>query len=167
MFQLTSLPLTCATISLAFLTGAAQAEINLPAATDRPILTIQMGDDLIELDRAGLATLPQTQIETTTIWTEGDQTFDGVRVTSLLDALGVDDGTLTLIAANLYQIEIPVDHFTDDGAILAMDRNGKPMSLRDKGPLWLVYDYDADEKFRTEVIYSNSIWQLERIEIGD
>jgi len=37
--------------------------------------------------------------------------------------------------------------------------------LREKGPLWVIYPYDSDAKFRTEVIYSRSIWQLDRLAI--
>lgn len=49
------------------------------------------------------------------------------------------------------------------GLILAYLLDGQPMSVRDKGPLWLVYPYDASPAFRSEVIYSRSIWQLDRI----
>jgi len=31
----------------------------------------------------------------------------------------------------------------------------------------MVYPYDADPRFRTEITYANSIWQLDRIEISD
>ena len=41
------------------------------------------------------------------------------------------------------------------------------MSIRDKGPLWVVYPYDSSADYRTEVIYSRSIWQLDRIEVVD
>jgi hypothetical protein len=43
--------------------------------------------------------------------------------------------------------------------------NGAEMSIRDKGPLWIVYPYDASDDFRSEVVYSRSIWQLDRIEV--
>ena len=39
------------------------------------------------------------------------------------------------------------------------------MTLRDKGPLWLVYPYDADTAYQSEVIYARSVWQLDRIEV--
>ena len=42
-------------------------------------------------------------------------------------------------------------------------RNGEPMSVRDKGPLWVVYNFDSNPEFQTEVMYSRSIWQLDRI----
>ncbi|MEC8574513.1 MAG: oxidoreductase, partial [Pseudomonadota bacterium] len=39
------------------------------------------------------------------------------------------------------------------------------MSLRDKGPLWIVYPFDSDPAYQTEAIYSRSIWQLEEITV--
>jgi hypothetical protein len=43
--------------------------------------------------------------------------------------------------------------------------DGNAMSVRDKGPLWVIYPYDSDAAYRTEVIYSRSIWQLDRLEV--
>jgi hypothetical protein len=37
------------------------------------------------------------------------------------------------------------------------------MSLREKGPLWVIYPYDSDPAYRTEETYSRSIWQLNRL----
>jgi hypothetical protein len=39
------------------------------------------------------------------------------------------------------------------------------MTVRDKGPLWIVYPYDAKPEYRQELIYSRSIWQLDHIEV--
>ena len=38
------------------------------------------------------------------------------------------------------------------------------MSRRDKGPLWVIYPYHDNIDYRSETIYSRSIWQLDRIE---
>lgn len=38
------------------------------------------------------------------------------------------------------------------------------MSVRDKGPLWVIYPYDSDPALQSEVTYARSIWQLVRIE---
>ncbi len=39
------------------------------------------------------------------------------------------------------------------------------MSVREKGPLWIVYPYSSSPEFQNEVIYSRSIWQLNRITV--
>lgn len=119
-----------------------------------------------ELTRARLDDMPQTGFVTTTIWTQGPQAFRGVTLRDMLVSLGEEAQRVTLVAANGYQVERPTEEMMPDGALLSYERNGAAMSLRDKGPVWLVYDYDSDADYRTEVIYANSIWQLDRIELA-
>ena len=49
--------------------------------------------------------------------------------------------------------------------MIAYERNGAVMSVRDKGPLWIVYPYDSNPDYQTEEIYARSIWQLEKITV--
>ena len=112
-----------------------------------------------------LEALGAENFETTTIWTEGVQSFTGVPLNTLLDALGAEGETLRAIALNDYAVEIPASDAEDGGPIVAYLQNGAPMSVREKGPLWIVYPYDARTDYQTEQIYSRSIWQLVSIEI--
>lgn len=135
------------------------------ASHDPVILTVEGLDGDTEFSLAELEALGAETLSTTTIWSDGVQEFEGVSLLTLLKHLGVTDGTLVAKAINDYQIEVPVSDAVEDGPILAFRRNGAPMPVRDKGPLWLVYPYDQNPDYRSEVIYSRSIWQLERIEI--
>ena len=127
-------------------------------------VTVKNTPNGAEFDLALLRQFEPTRIETTTIWTEGVQVFEGVSLATLVDALGVQGETLRATAINDYAVEIPLSDAEQGGPILAYLLNGKKMSVRDKGPLWLIYPYDKESKFRTEVIYSRSIWQLNRLE---
>ncbi len=113
-----------------------------------------------------LDALPQASFETTTLWTNGTQRFEGVWLATLLEAIGVIDGEITLRAINDYAVTARAETFEEGGALLAYRRNGQPMSTRDKGPYWLVWNYDANPDFRTQQIYSLSIWQLDRITVS-
>ena len=119
----------------------------------------------IDFDLEMLMALDATTIETTTIWTEGPQVFQGVALNVLMDTLGVTEGTLLATAINDYTVEIPMSDAVAGGPIVAYKSNGAAMSVRDKGPLWVIYPYDSSAAYRSEVIYSRSIWQLDRIEI--
>lgn len=121
----------------------------------------------VTYDLNALAALGSTTIETTTIWTEGLQTFEGVELATLLETLGVTEGVIKAIALNDYSVEIPVDVAVTGGPILAYKRNGELMPVRDKGPLWVIFPYDSSARYRTEVTYSQSIWQLAKLEITD
>ena len=51
--------------------------------------------------------------------------------------------------------------------MLARLFDGKPMPVREKGPLFIIYPFDADERLRSERYYSRSAWQLRTIEVLD
>ncbi len=120
-------------------------------------------DGTVQLDLTQLKELPQVTFTTSTIWLEDEVTFTGPSLKSLLDLAGVESGTIEAVALNDYAVEIPVESITDEAPIVAYLMNGEEMSPRDKGPLWIVYPYDDDAQYRSEVIYSRSIWQLDRI----
>ena len=149
---------TALTATFAF-AGSSAAEALLTVAG--------IGDSPVEIDRAEFEDMEAKTFTTTTIWTEGDITFTGVPLAALLDELGVDDGVLLASAVNDYSIEFPVEEARKDGPIVAYLMNGEPMSVRDKGPLWIVFPYDSDPAFQSEVVYSRSIWQLVRIEVAE
>ena len=137
------------------------------SAAAETVLTVTHNDTPIEYDVAALEALDVVTIETETIWTEGPQTFTGVSLAQFVAHLDLADGVLLASAINDYTVEIPVSDAIEGGPIIAYLNNGKPMSIRDKGPLWIVYPYDSDPKYQAETIYSRSIWQLNRIETSD
>lgn len=133
--------------------------VDLPAANGD-------GSQTRALTLADLRALPRSEFTTRTHWTPDAQRFAGLRLHALLRHLGISGGVLHLRAANDYRVTIPVDEVRPDGALLAYERNGKPMTRRQKGPLWLVFDYDSSPDFRTETVYARSIWQLDRIVVS-
>lgn len=135
------------------------------AADDSALLTVTIGEQSVTYSAEDLAGLGPVGFTTATIWTDGPQAFTGVSLHRLMEDLGVESGVLLASAVNDYTVEIPVSDATPDGPIVAFERNGERMSLRDKGPLWIVYPYDNNPVYQSEVIYSRSIWQLDRIEV--
>jgi hypothetical protein len=136
-----------------------------PALTVTGLITNTNQEGTAVFDIAMLEALPQVTIETKTIWTEGPQTFDGVYLADLLEITGAQGATLRATALNDYSVEWPVSDITDRAPIVAFRQNGKQMNRRGKGPLWIVYPFDADPVYRTETVFSRSIWQLDRLEI--
>lgn len=125
--------------------------------------TNENGHAVFDLDM--LKAMPTKSFQTSTIWTEGTHTFTGVELDDFLQAIGAKGETIKAIALNDYAVEIPMDDAVNNGPIIAYQMDGKEMSVRDKGPLWIVYPYDAEAGYRTEAIYSRSIWQLDRLRI--
>lgn len=122
------------------------------------------GDAVFDMEM--LDALPQTKFTTSTIWTQGKNTFSGVLLKDILKALNAGGTKIRAVAINDYAVEIPKSDAVAGGPIIATRMDGKSMSVRDKGPLWIVYPYDKDTKYRSETIYSRSIWQLSTLELS-
>ncbi len=126
--------------------------------------TVKSIDGTARFDLGMLQALPRAEFETTTIWTDGVMRFTGVPLSALLERLQIASATIRAQAINDYSVDIPLAEITEDIPIVAYYLNGEPMSRREKGPLWIVYPYDQDADYRSETVYSRSIWQLDRIE---
>mgnify|MGYP001431039222 CR=1 FL=1 len=118
-----------------------------------------------EFSRADLEALPQHVIETATNFTDGRPVFRGPRLSDALEAAGQKSGErLLLVAANDYKVEIPAEDLDRYGVILAMEMDGAPLTLRNRGPIWLMYPVDTLAKEDRE-INDKLIWQLVRVEV--
>lgn len=166
----TTLSRVCAVVAISFSPMFASAgDLESPAGPvileiTGAIANMNSGDKA-QFDLEMLMALESQTIETTTIWTEGKQSFTGVRLGDLMAAIGASEGAIKATAINDYSVDIPFDDASEMTALVAYHRNGESMSVRDKGPLWIVYNYDSDARFQSEVYYSRSIWQLNRIEV--
>lgn len=128
--------------------------------------TTNAGDTAV-FDLALLEALPQRRFTTTTIWTEGTHEFTGVSLNDLMAAVGAGGTNLKASAINDYSVDIPMSDAVAGGAMVAYRMDGKPMSVRDKGPLWVVYPFDDNPDYQSESVYSRSIWQLDRLQVTD
>jgi len=129
------------------------------------VLSVTNTNDALALDREMLMALPMTTFSTSTIWTEGEHSFTGVSLADFANAVGVDSGHFLARAINDYTVEIPISDAVENGPIVAYLMDGAAIPVRDKGPLWVIYPYDINADYRSEVIYTRSIWQLDRLEI--
>ncbi|MCF2904667.1 oxidoreductase [Octadecabacter sp. CECT 8868] len=123
--------------------------------------------DIIEFSRETLDAFDQVEFTTTTIWTDGDTHFSGVSLKALLESIDANGSTIEMVALNDYAVTMPISDLEDGAPIIATRMDGNIMSVRDKGPFWVVFPYDSDTKYSTEVTYARSIWQLTRLNIID
>ena len=136
------------------------------SAQDNIVLQVSDAATSVKLSLADLDAMPQVTFETTTTWTNGGVTFSGVSLKALLETLGTNGDSIEMAALNDYSVTMPVSELTTDAPIIATRMNGDVMSVRDKGPYWVVFPYDADPRFRTETVYSRSVWQLNRLVVS-
>ena len=144
--------------------AAASDDSQRPAS--KPVLTVTglVKDGKVVFDKAALKALPKTSFVTATAWTEGMQTYEGVSLKDLLQAVGSTGTTLRIIAINDYATEVPVSDVALE-PIFAMSQDGKPLAIRDKGPLWLLYPMSKLDMVKDASLSAKSIWQIKAIEI--
>ncbi|KOO10870.1 oxidoreductase, partial [Vibrio xuii] len=49
--------------------------------------------------------------------------------------------------------------------IFAVKKNGDVMSIRDKGPVWVIYPLSQFDEMNNEVLHSRMVWQVRSVEI--
>jgi hypothetical protein len=121
--------------------------------------------DTATYDMAMLEALPGRVTETETPWTKGKVRFEGPLGAALLDQVGAAGSRLKITALNDYVVEVPVEDFRTWPVILATRKDGKPMPVRDKGPIFVIYPFDIDRTLYNEKIFSRSAWQVKSIEV--
>ena len=117
----------------------------------------------VQFDRAGLEALGVIGFETNTPWYKDSVKFEGVSLDKLMQSVGAKGERVAVVALNDYSIEIPMEDFAKYGAILALKRDGEYMTVRDKGPLFIVYPYDQNPELKSQKFYSRSAWQVAKI----
>jgi hypothetical protein len=148
--------------------GAANA---LERPEGRVILTVRGDiattneDGQAAFDAAMLAALDGRTIETDTPWHDGAQTFRGPLARSVLEAVGADGETIIASALNDYSAEIPVSDLERYDVILATHLNGERMSVRERGPIFVIYPFDDNPDLHQETIYGRSVWQVNELTV--
>lgn len=118
-----------------------------------------------QFDMPMLERLPQTSFTTRTPWYAQARKFTGPLLRDVLAAAGASGTTLKAVALNDYWVELPAEDAARHDVIVARLLDDKPMAVRDKGPLFMVYPFDAQPELRNPVYYSRSAWQLRTIEV--
>ncbi len=112
---------------------------------------------------ARLEKLPQRTVFTKSPWYPAGAGFTGPLLRDVLAAAGAKGQTITAVALNDYKTEIPFEDAGQHDVILARLMNGKPMQVREKGPLFVVYPLDAKPELQSQTYYNRSAWQLARL----
>lgn len=165
----------------AFLAGCAVALLlsttvladPLGQPTGETVLTVtgdianSNGDGVAAFDLAMLDALERRSASMETPWTEGSTAFEGPLLKAVLDAAGARGKTLIVKALNDYSAEVPLEDATNFPTMLATRMNGEEMSVRDKGPIFMIYPFDTHPELYNEKYFSRSVWQIREIEVVD
>ena len=118
-----------------------------------------------KFDVSALEKLGLIRYTSKNIWYDKPVTYEGVLGSKLLDFIDVPAGAtkMKLRALNDYVVEIPIEDFRRWPVMLALKMNGKYMSIRDKGPIWVVYPNHLHPELLSRSYQGRWIWQLKEI----
>ncbi len=116
-------------------------------------------------DMAMLEALAQRSFTTRTPWYPQARKFTGPLLREVLSQAGARGDQVRAIALNDYRIDIPMDDLLRYDVLLARLLDDKPMAVRDKGPLFIVYPFEERPELRNTVYYSRCAWQLKALQV--
>ena len=122
------------------------------------------GDKAV-FDMSMLERLPQHSLNPPTPWYPQPRKFTGPLLRDVLAAAGSKGSLLKAVALNDYRVEIPADDADRFDMVLARLLDDKPMTVREKGPLFIIYPFEQHADLRKTLYYSRCAWQLKAIEV--
>ena len=154
-----------------FTTGTIAQELPEPEGavilTVSGNITVTNGDGTARFDRPMLEALEQRTTTTSTPWFDGIHDFSGPLGQAILDRVGANGKTIRVTALNDYGSLVPTQDFRDFELVFATHVDQRELSVREKGPLFLIYPFDERPELFDEVYFSRSAWQIDRIEVID
>lgn len=153
------------------LAGSGRAAEPLQTPSERTILTVRGAISRTNVpggaafDRQMIEGLGMSTLRTSTSFTDGVTQFEGVLVRDLIAAVEGKGETVRATALNDYAVEIPMDDFFKFPVMLALKMNGSYLTVRDKGPIWIVYPRDQFKELTGEANNAKWIWQLKELQI--
>ena len=142
---------------------------TLPKPKGPVILTVgghisqRNAGDYAEFDAVMLDSMEVTQLTTASPWHAQPVTFTGPSLSKILNAVGAQGKVLKMTAMNKYETSVPFDDAVDFGPVLARRANGNELTIRQKGPLFMIYPFDKMPQLKSDTYYTRSIWQLQKI----
>jgi|LGOV01.1.fsa_nt_gb hypothetical protein len=119
----------------------------------------------VELSEENLLAMPQFTVRTENEFVDGLVEFVGPLARDVIALLGAGEvETLKLTAVNDYSVEIPMSDVLEYDVIFAMSQNGERLSIRDKGPIWVIYPMTDNDELQDRVYNDRLIWQLVKVD---
>jgi len=106
-----------------------------------------------------------TYLDTSTPWTDARTRFEGVLLRDILPSVvGGSNGAIIVMAHNDYFAKLPVQDLAEHDILLAWRADGRRLTLRDKGPFWVIYPLDSLGSEASKHLHK-MVWQVRSIEI--
>ncbi|MFT4065083.1 molybdopterin-dependent oxidoreductase [Paraburkholderia sp.] len=115
--------------------------------------------------REELLAMPVHAIQSSTNWT-GSELWEGPLLTDVLKKAGIRGSTIRVFAYDDYSQEIPLAFIRKYEPILAYRENGRELTLKDFGPLFIIFPRDQYRKELSTITNTRRfVFQIRRIEV--
>lgn len=122
------------------------------------------GSGVALFDMEMLEALGKASFATRSEVSEMPQLFEGVPLRSLLERIGAQGRSLRASALNDYVAVIPMEDLKFE-PVLATKVDGRVLTIRDKGPLWVAYPRDSYKVLQDAKYDYRWVWQLNKLHI--
>ncbi|OUS06808.1 hypothetical protein A9Q96_08560 [Rhodobacterales bacterium 52_120_T64] len=121
---------------------------------------------IVELTEEDLLAMEQFTVLTENEFVDGLVEFTGPLARDVIAFLNASEAeTLRFTAVNDYAVEVPMSDLLNYDVIFAMTQNGTRFSIRDKGPIWVIYPMSDNVELQDRVYNDRLIWQLVKIDV--
>lgn len=139
--------------------------VLLPVKCSKVILTVKTPDGIKQFNHGQIEAIGLKRLSTTTFWPEDYGEFNGVLLRDVLKKAGIEDAReIKLIGKDGYIALIPREDWIKWDVILATRHEQRTMSIRNKGPLRIIYPKDIGGEIADSDMRIRWVWAIQSIE---
>ncbi len=157
---------------LILFSASALIPFNVAQATDA-LFTISGVNSKGEKIEIGLTRELATEIGLSKIHTkvlfqgEAKHSVIGVTIGTVLKKYDLVGNNLHITALDGYAIDAPRADYDTYPAMFALEIDGKPLSVRERGPSWIIYPVSDFVELDNPVFEARSVWQLASVVVNN
>lgn len=140
----------------------AEAEIVLTVSGHSKISGLR---EVHEFELAELESLGMKSFITKIPSLPGEHFVSGPLVRDLMSKVDLAGSKAIAVALDNYSVEIPLSDFYSYDVILASKIDGQSLSVRERGPIWIIYPLHQNPELDDPLFDAKSIWQLNTMKI--
>ena len=140
---------------------------GIPAqAADRLFTLVKVDGQEIEITRELFDEIGITNFSTKLVGGDGNRhQASGVLIRDLLNHFKIEGKFLRVLALNKYEADIPLSDTNKYDVVFATKINGRRLSVREKGPAWVIYPMSDKSELDSGLIALRSVWQIDRVQL--
>lgn len=159
--------LACLFLASTAFAGAVPEPVRLAMApAGKPVLTVATPYGNQQFSLADLEGLGMHRVTTRTFWPKSDGTYEGPLLADVLRRAGLHDVAAVRISAlDGFSQVMPGQDWRTWPILLATRRDGRPIPVRDKGPIRVIYPRDMSPQLADTTYRLRWVWLVSRIEV--